>query len=225
MKFASSTLLFRQFPWRTFPVTFIPSSLLLLLVGLQDFIPISTLAEDITTLAGVPLYTGALSQIGIVLWAITGGICFFSVYIARDNREQESLRLFLLLCGCLTAFLMVDDLFRVHERVLPVLFSIPQAASQGAYAAMTLALMLAFRKVILGNDTLFLFLAAIFFALSLTDEFLPLIRPLAHFTAITAGFFESGCKLLGIVSWLAYLSGLSAKLVDAEHRYQNRTAA
>jgi hypothetical protein len=54
--------------------------------------------------------------------------------------------------------------------------------------------------------------------LSLVDEFLQLIPPLADLTAMTAGFFETACKLLGIASWLAYFSRLSAKLL-AEYRF------
>jgi hypothetical protein len=120
-----------------FLLTFGPLSLLLFIVWLQDFIPVSELTEDITALAGVPLYTGALSQIGIVLWAVTAGICFFSAHMTSEDHRQKDLRLFLLLGGCLTVFLMLDDLFRVHERLLPVLFSIPETVSQGAYVAIT----------------------------------------------------------------------------------------
>lgn len=184
---------------------FIPALLLLLIVGLQPFVPISVLVEDTNAVAKMPLYYGAVSNIGIVLWSAAAGICLFSGFARKS--AGEGLRPFLFVSGVLTAYLMLDDLFLAHERILPKMFSLQQVHVYALYIAGAIAYFGYFRRTILSNELLFFVLAAVCFGLSV------FLDSLSHLLGHDYQWFllEEGFKLLGIVSWLLYLIHLSAK--------------
>ena len=123
----------------TYALTFGPGILLLAVVGLQSRVPIPVLMKD--PLAVVPLtqtcchfYYGFISNLGVMLWTAAAAVCLFaSLLLFRANRRSEDAT-FLLAAGVFTGWLALDDLFMIHEDVLPW-FGVPQVVTYGAYAA------------------------------------------------------------------------------------------
>lgn len=157
-----------------------------------------------------PSHLGFLSQIGNLLWCATTAICLFSAYIVRAERIDRSKRLFLFLLfsGLFSGQLLLDDLFRLHEKAGKVLFGSEAPISTAAqnfaellvfviYGLFTVAFLVSFKKVILRSNYLFLLLAICFFGLSILVDMTPDTMQGHH-------ILEESSKLLGIFSWFIY---------------------
>ncbi|NKB88807.1 MAG: hypothetical protein GKS06_11370 [Acidobacteria bacterium] len=80
-------------------------------------VPFDVLIRDVTQVAGLPPVTGALSQLGLLLWAAAAAICFF---VAGINwTANPAVRRFLVASAVFTTVLALDDTFLWHERVTP----------------------------------------------------------------------------------------------------------
>jgi hypothetical protein len=173
-------------------------------------IPIYELVADPGEITKQPSHLGFLSQVGNLLWCATAAICLFSAYIVRVEPIVRSKRLFLflLVSGLFSGQLLLDDLFRLHEKAGKILFGsevpISTAAQNFAemlvfviYILFTVAFLSSFRKVILRSNYLFLLLAICFFGLSILVDMTPDTMPGHH-------LIEESAKLLGIFSWFIY---------------------
>jgi len=160
---------------------------------------------------GAPPSLGALSNLGVLLWAAAATVCLFTAAVlplerdstVRDGAAARPPRTFFVAFGLFTAWLCLDDLFLIHERLIPAWTLIPEAVVYGSYAAGAALLVLVFHRQVLQSDFLPLALAGALFAGSiLADELMDRSFRWHHFV-------EDGAKLLGIVSWLAYVSRAS----------------
>jgi len=86
------------------------------------------LLRDPATMAGLPVWHGALSTLGCMAWALTAGLCL----AAHIGRPDHATRTWALLAG-LTAVLGVDDALMLHEETLPAL-GVAQELTFLAYA-------------------------------------------------------------------------------------------
>lgn len=190
--------------YRPFLTITIVSAVLLGAVVFLHFwknIPVGKLTGDpIALAAGLPVYSGFLSQIGILLWSAAASICFFCGKILHPNRVDKGLNRFLIVSGVFTLWLALDDMFMLHETVLPHI-GIPQNVVLGGYVVFTLAYLFAFRRTILETNFLPLVFSLCFFAVSVT---LDVFKPFKF--SIT--FFEEGAKLVGLVGWAVYFIGV-----------------
>lgn len=183
---------------RPFVVTTIISAVLLgavLLLHMWKDIPIIRLTGDPGDF--VPIYTGFLSQAGVLFWSASASICIFCGTATPESVVDSSFRRFLLVSGVFTLFLTLDDMFLLHEKVLPY-FGIPQIFVLGSYVFVTLAYLLVFRQIILDTNYRLLVVSLFFFAVSIA---LDVFKPFDYYLH----FFEDGAKLVGIVNWAAYL--------------------
>lgn len=177
------------------------SGLLGMVVGLKWWAQISVrhLMQDPTAVMKVPIYTGFISNLGVLLWCATAAICLLSATILPKIPRYQKLRAFFLFSGLLTTTLVFDDLFLLHERFFPDYLNISENFVYAAYGITTVVFLLRFRKTILKTDLIFLVLAFGWFGSSiLIDKILPFSE--------RSIFLEDGFKLLGIVSWFAYFS-------------------
>lgn len=165
-------------------------------------IPFVVFTRDVFSTAEVPVYTGLLSNVGILLWAAGVAICLF-VRVAGSRADAGG---FLLVSALLTAVLLVDDLFMLHEWVIPRVLGIPEEAVLTGYAAAAIAYAAAYRARIRERAPL-VFTGAI--ALLAGSVFLDLLEsppaPMWHVLS------EEGLKLLGIGTWLLFLAGAASE--------------
>ena len=70
------------------------------------------------------VYYGAVSNLGVLLWTAGAAIALFGAGLALALGRPAGEAGLLLAAGMLTGFLAIDDLFLVHENVLPA-FGVP----------------------------------------------------------------------------------------------------
>ena len=74
------------------------------------------LIRDPIAFLGGSIYTGFLSQVGILLWAAVSAICIFGSYCLPYAIGSRLTKRFLLASGLLTSMLGLDDAFLLHEK-------------------------------------------------------------------------------------------------------------
>jgi hypothetical protein len=167
-------------------------------------VALGDLTRDPAAISGVPVYTGFLSNMGMLFWSSTVAVCFFTAtFVARRAATRPTGR-FLYASGLLTLLLLMDDLFQLHERVFPLSLGIPEPIVFLGYGSMTLVYLTRFRRVILDSEYLLLGLALGCFGLSVAVDVL---------TDRELYLWEDGAKFVGIVTWLAYFARVSAQVL------------
>ncbi|MEO6579427.1 MAG: hypothetical protein ABIO99_11095 [Candidatus Limnocylindria bacterium] len=159
------------------------------------------LTQDPTTVLDAPFYIGYVSNLGNVLWAAVVGICAFAA-ITLIGAGLEWRR-FLLWSGVFSAVLLADDLFLLHDEILPRYAGISGELYGISYVAAMAAYLVLFRMRILRTNYPFLLAALVLFGISVVVDLgsKPLANILPSNLVILA---EDGSKLLGIGTWLAY---------------------
>lgn len=152
--------------------------------------------------AEVEFYIGFLSNIGIMFWCFTVSILMISSKIASDLGRPSTLCQFLFFSGLLTLFMLVDDLFLLHDVIIPYYLEISEKFFYLFYGSSVLALLYFYRAVILKTDFVLFLLAFAFMASSvITDVLLTL-----GITISDIYLFEDGFKFMGIISWFVYFT-------------------
>jgi len=153
--------------------------------------------HDLAELA-VPHYAGIVSNLGIILWCSTGAVCFLVYTSTRCLTGPLYPPRFFLWSGLITALLLADDFFLLHERALPLAFSIDEKYIFAVYGLCTALYLVAYRATLLQTDYLLLVIAFVLFGSSLVVDIVPYrIMPQPH-------FFEDGGKFAGIAGWTGY---------------------
>lgn len=169
----------------------------------QSGIPFADLSRDPLAVCGGRPFDGALSNLGVLLWCAAATLCLMAAAVMhRAGREQG----FYLCSGLLTVMLLVDDLFQLHEVVLPGSFSVRQRYVLLTYLLLAAAYLARYRRRILANDWGFMAAALAFFSISLIADTLqaPTVGLTGGDGTSLGSLIEDGSKLLGIISWLAF---------------------
>lgn len=193
----------RQRFWESWPTLVVVMAITAVLLGgilvlhFWKGIPIAKLTRDPNGVSGLPAHTGMLSQVGIFFWAAAPTICLFSTAVLTRRSQQLPLKRFLTASALLILLLAFDELFMLHEVVWPRL-GVPEKVVLSSYIGLTLLYLLWFYPVILQTTYPLLFLAFVFFGLSVLLDVWELADANLHY------FLEDGTKLAGLVSWTGY---------------------
>jgi len=183
---------------------YLPSMLLLaglLFLKLVYNIKISNLTRDPIQVLGGDPSIGILSNLGNLLWVATASITFYTSFLLRKATNQQSAARFLLFSALLTSFLLVDDLFLMHDMVLPMIFNLHEFIVYGFYGVTVALYLLVFYREILASEFVLLGLAGAFLAGSMLLDFV------YYYVEIPYVFLlEDGAKFLGIVTWFLYFT-------------------
>ena len=170
-------------------------------MSLTRHVPVSYMTRDIAALGHLHPLAGVLSNLGILLWAATAAVCLFVAITERDGLSAPVVRC-LFFAGLLSAWLMLDDCFQIHEELSPKYLHVRER-----YVYLSLALALAAhlwvsRAVILRSDWTLLALAFVFLGTSalLDTVLLHWVQRIGEWEF----FYEDGAKWLGIVCWNSY---------------------
>ena len=204
--FAGST---KRFTLALLGVAWAAAALVLLVASAAGIVldrPLGDFTMDPVTALEGPAYIGFVSSVGAVLWSVGCGACLVGALTLGGR-----LRLAFLCGGLLTAALLADDLFLIHEAYIEFV-GLPPEAAPVAYAALSIAYMVFFRDVLRAHGMWLLPLAWVLFAVSAAvdtalEEDAPFI-------------IEDGSKLFGIATWsgffvAAVVSELRSATVDA----------
>ena len=116
----------------------VPPLLLMTVVAMQPWVDAADLLRDPLAVAELKgancckVYYGLVSNTGVVLWMACSAVCLFSAAVLAQSRGLAPETIAFTAAGLFTGFLGADDLFLVHENVLPA-FGIPQPVTYGVY--------------------------------------------------------------------------------------------
>ena len=191
---------------------------ILILLGLTKLfsatanVPLRRLMLDPTEVMHEPFYIGILANFGILMWTATAAICFF-IAIFLPQLVGKAWRDFFLVSGLLTLILLLDDLLRIHDEILPVYLGIKGDFIGIVYLGLVFLYLPRFRGLIFQRPYGFLVMALGFFAFSAAADVATSVMK-AVLSTDNRLLLEDGTKLLGIANWLAYFAYVSASVVS-----------
>ncbi len=141
--------------WRLLAAIYLPLTVLLLVLTFQRSVSLHLLTADTASLADIPVYIGMLSNLGIVIWGAAFAICVFTTAILWGRSEWVR---FFVGAGALTLVLWLDDMFMIHDRILPDM-GIPEVVYVLFYAVAALAFMVGLRHFLRNTDYALLLIA------------------------------------------------------------------
>lgn len=158
--------------------------------------PIWKLAKDPAQVMDFPPYIGLLSNWDALLWMASATICLFTSLVIKNSQLNFRTYRFIFLSGILSFILAVDDIFLLHDLVLPRLLDMPEFLFYFIYVLTLGTYILFFWRDISKYDYLLFIIAFILFGLS-RGFFLPRFLR-AYMTT------NDMLKYFGIVFWLAF---------------------
>lgn len=175
--------------------------LLLVAIRATTGVAIAEFTRDPLGYTDLPVYKGSVSNLGVLIWKASAAICLFTFAVQTTLGVSGKRPRFFLVAGILSLVLVLDDLYMLHEVVLPDHIGIPQDLVYASYLLMMVAFVVHFRHVILRSSFLFLAISLGGFATSILAD------AVADRVTIPAYYLiEDGGKLLGIASWTAYFA-------------------
>ena len=177
-------------------------------------VEVRRLTADPLEIAGAHPLVGFTSNLGSLLWSASAGACVVAALVLWRERRPGDGTAFFAWSAALTALLVVDDMFQVHEGLVPGLLGRGQTWVILGYCAITAAYVWRFRRTLLATDWVLLGAAGVWFAISIGVDFLPLLGLVLSGDVLSveerslAGaalrLLEDGSKLMGIAFWLAF---------------------
>lgn len=184
--------------------------LMLVGVGLQTAVPAERLFRDMIIVAEeypgcCHVYDGLISNLGVLLWWAAASVTGFSALAAVSLSGRIYDILALAMAAVFSAWLAIDDLFMVHETVLPLL-GMPQPATYALYGTLTCAYIALSWRVVLTAAPMLLLMALSALGMSvvidiLGDHDLGAISDWLHGNMAVKFALEDAFKFLGIGFW------------------------
>ena len=178
---------------------------ILLLIGLAVLcfkrdIPFYLLTRDLADTAKVHPLIGMISNIGMWFWSGAVVMCLFGWAILRDVPHMRQSRAFFGVFGVLTLLLLMDDLFMLHETLIPRHLEISDRKVLLGYLIAFPIGFWFFRKLVAQTKFVLLIIATFCFGFSILidethDYFVP--DAIHH-------ILEDGAKFIGILTWFSY---------------------
>ena len=153
-------------------------------------------------------YYGFISNLGIMLWTITAGVCLFTGAMLVTAKAQFRQIWFALSAGVLTGWLALDDTFLLHELVLPSI-GFPQVGVLALYVATAGLYAAASWRTILESDLVLFCGAALFFGVSIG------IDVGLHSTDSFIISMEDSAKFMGLCFWASFNISTAYMLLSA----------
>jgi hypothetical protein len=191
------------------------------ILSVKADVPISYLTRDPVAIPDRHPFFGLLSNIGVLLWAVCAGVCVFASAVLRARAVKEGWPAFFLFAGLITAVLLIDDFFLLHEWIFPAHLGIDERFTLPLYGVIVLVHLAWFRRLIQRTEYLLLLFAFGLFGLSVIVDQWP--KPMQSWLFL----LEDGFKLFGIVSWFGYFvtSAYRAATCANEAEPRNRVGA
>ncbi len=158
----------------------------------------SNLTRDTATVLNGPAFTGALSNLGILLWSATAAIMLFSAYHLYKNTVQRRAALMTFLFGCLTSMLCLDDTYQFHEKAFSGIIYVPEELIYLFYLTCIVVIATVCRVVVVTTPYIIGLAAMAFFGTSIFIDELNLP------SGIHDAFIEDSFKFVGIALWTVY---------------------
>lgn len=196
---------------RSAPILLFPF-VILFAITQQTEIPWRYFFLDLPIALRVPVFTFAVTGTTSILWCSSGAIALFASSIGAAA-DRNSLRLW----GWLSLTMGLDDLFMIHENLLPRALkmtekSVSLLVESGvflAYGCVLLTWLVLYRKTIPSALYSFLTVSLFCFAMSLAADLASSYKLFGHWSRFRNDYdfqmmVEDGPKLVGVVFWAVF---------------------
>ncbi len=170
---------------------------IVIFLGIENDIELDHFTQDPAAIMDTPFYLGFFSYIGILFWCGSAMLCFFAYNILPRTNENKRSVSFLLYSGLISTLLMFDDLFLLHEFVLPEYFYLSKNMVYIIYVNIIVFYLVFFRIELMETEFIILVIASAMIGSSQFVDLLPMPIP-------EDSFLEDAVKLFGIVTWFTY---------------------
>lgn len=183
--------------------------LVLIVLNYQTLAPLSYVMAEPQAIMGLPWYTGAFAVIAGTFWFSAAAIILFSASLLVKDRTP------LVAMGLFSAWLGLDDLLMLHESALPHLLKTSSSDGHAqplifvCYGLVMLGCLFMDRKFLKRLEALPLYIALVFFAISMGIDILSESNLLMGSKWLSSSIFkddliEDSFKLFAIVTWFFY---------------------
>lgn len=153
------------------------------------------------------LAVGWVSHFGVMMWAFAAMSGLAAARLRWSAPGQRRLALMFAGSGLLSVGLMADDLFQLHENVIPRVLDVSEKRPLLGWALLGVAWFIAFAGPLLRNRYFpLVVVAGVALVTSMLIDVLGDAGPLAeiHDALGGAGVTEDGTKLVGILAWAVF---------------------
>ena len=192
-----------------------PAVVIIALAGMQPFFPVDELLRDTYAVAVSNDYQmephyGALSTVGLFVWAASAAICFFAAAMFQAMGDRAHAKVFFFF-GLFTGYLLIDDAFLLHETVVPY-FGGAEELALALVGIEAIVIALVFRRYFRGFELALLTAAVALLGFSAAYDTL--------FSDTTAGqiLIEDGAKFVGAFAWMGFVAASAHKALCAANR-------
>jgi hypothetical protein len=175
----------------------VPVAVLLLATLVFGLHPARAL-RDPAAYVDFPFYVGMFSHIGVLGWWTAAAAGLLAAFTLRQASEERRMMLW---GGLLSMVLAIDDLFMVHENVMPAHLGIPELLALAAIGLAGVAYLWRFRALHVQVAPVLLAVCLVLFASGIVVD---LVRGSAQDERGLGILVEDGFKLAGIGGWAAY---------------------
>ncbi len=208
------------------PLATLAFQALVIVVVVRKGLPPAIANRDIAHIANLHPLVGVVSNLGALLWAAAAAICGLTAGVLARARAPRTEVRFFAAAACLTAYIVIDDFFMLHEVLLPAYLGMYERHAVGLVAAgAMLFVATSFRQIRATRYGLFVLAVALLATSVLIDRCDDRLD--AMFVAHGWGtewrsVMEDVPKWLGIACWFAYFvdAAMAALLprADADRR-------
>jgi hypothetical protein len=184
----------------------------LLMLARIGHIPFAQVTRDPATAFNGFFLTGYLSYMGACLWCAAASVALFSGFVVRKSARviaSDRRASFLLATGFLSGVLLVDDLFMMHDGLIPYLagWRDVEPIVLGIYLIAGLVWLFKFRALIFRTAWSLLVISGCFFALMVAVD-----QGILKVAEARRHLFEDGPKFMGIANWAVWVIGTCVAL-------------
>jgi len=175
--------------------------LLVFLLALRPGLSMASLMRDTTTTAGLHPLAGVLSNLGVLLWCVATAVTGFSALVLRASGQKVLVRYFAT-GSMISAYLLVDDFFLVHEHLGSFLgIGWGEHLVYLVLGVAVFSYLFVFRWVIFGTRFMLLLMGLGFLGASVVVD---MFQPWLLWMDSWRNLLEDGFKWMGIVGWCSY---------------------
>ena len=180
-------------------------------------IAVESLLEDPASQFGYNQFIGFTTYMGVLVLAAGIGSVMLLLAVRPSFPEKKGYAAIIGL-ALITLFLILDDLFLLHERVFTGWLHVRERSIFAIYLLSFSVFMLFFRKQLFGQNAIFLLIAVSLFGISLATDLLSDKVALSAGMTSSLKMIEESCKLGGYLFWTGFIFTKSKNYILPEKK-------
>lgn len=190
------------------PLAALAFQALVIAVVVRKGLPPAIANRDMAQIGTLHPLIGVVSSLGALLWAATAAICGLTATVLARVRAPRGEVRFFAGATCLTAYMVIDDCFMLHEMLLPTYLGMYGRYAAGLVAGVALLFVAtSFRQIRATRYGLFVLAVALLatsMMIDLYDNRIDAVLVSRGWDPAWRSVMEDVSKWLGIACWFAY---------------------